>query len=47
MAQPGITAPIASATSEKQLGDLVAAAALKLDRTAIERLSAASAPVSV
>jgi len=46
MAQPGITAPIASATSEKQLGGLVAAAALKLDRAAIERLSAASAPVS-
>jgi aryl-alcohol dehydrogenase-like predicted oxidoreductase len=46
IAQPGITAPIASATSEKQLGDLVAAAELKLDRAAIERLSAASAPVS-
>lgn len=43
IAQPGITAPIASATSEKQLGDLVAAAGLKLDRTALEKLSAASA----
>jgi aryl-alcohol dehydrogenase-like predicted oxidoreductase len=43
IAQPGITAPIASATSEKQLGDLVAAAGLKLDRTAMEKLSAASA----
>lgn len=44
IAQPGITAPIASATSEKQLGDLVAAAGLKLDRAALEKLSAASAP---
>lgn len=40
IAQPGITAPIASATNEKQLGDLVAAAGLKLDRTALEKLSA-------
>jgi aryl-alcohol dehydrogenase-like predicted oxidoreductase len=42
MAQPGITAPIASATSEGQLRDLVAAAGLKLDRVAIEKLSSAS-----
>jgi aryl-alcohol dehydrogenase-like predicted oxidoreductase len=47
MAQPGITAPIASATSEKQLADLVAATELKLDKAAIEKLSEASAPVSV
>lgn len=46
IAQPGITAPIASATNEKQLASLVAAAGLKLDRTALEKLSAASAPVS-
>jgi aryl-alcohol dehydrogenase-like predicted oxidoreductase len=46
IAQPGITASIASATNEKQLGDLAAAARLKLDRAAIVRLSAASAPVS-
>lgn len=46
MAQPGITAPIASATSEKHIKDLAAAAGLKLDRAAIERLSAASAAVS-
>ena len=46
MAQPGITAPIASATSEKHLDDLVAATELKLDRAAIERLSTASAPVA-
>ena len=43
MAQPGIAAPIASATDEKQLESLVAAAELKLDRAALEKLSAASA----
>jgi aryl-alcohol dehydrogenase-like predicted oxidoreductase len=47
IAQPGITAPIASATSEKQLEGLVAAAELKLDRASLDKLSAASAPVSV
>jgi aryl-alcohol dehydrogenase-like predicted oxidoreductase len=47
IAQPGITAPIASATSEKHLADLVAAAALKLDAAALRRLSEASAPVAV
>jgi aryl-alcohol dehydrogenase-like predicted oxidoreductase len=41
MAQPGIAAPIASATNEKQLEDLAAAAELKLDRAALEKLSAA------
>jgi aryl-alcohol dehydrogenase-like predicted oxidoreductase len=41
MAQPGIAAPIASATNEKQLDDLAAAAELKLGRAALERLSAA------
>ena len=43
MAQPGIAAPIASATNEKQLADLAAAAELKLKRAAIEKLSTASA----
>jgi aryl-alcohol dehydrogenase-like predicted oxidoreductase len=43
MAQPGIAAPIASATNEKQLADLAAAGELKLTRAAIEKLSAASA----
>ncbi len=42
-AQPGILAPIASATNEKQLADLVAAAELKLDRSSLEKLTAASA----
>ena len=43
IARPSITAPIASATSLPQLRDLVAAAALQLDRDAIEQLDAASA----
>lgn len=42
MTRPTITAPIASATSKEQLKDLVAAADLKLDRAAIERLDQAS-----
>ena len=46
-AQPGMLAPIASATNEKQLADLIAAANLQLDGAALEKLSAASAPVSV
>jgi aryl-alcohol dehydrogenase-like predicted oxidoreductase len=46
IAQPGITAPIASATSEKQLADLVAATELKLDEAAIEKLDEASSPVA-
>jgi aryl-alcohol dehydrogenase-like predicted oxidoreductase len=41
MAQPGIAAPIASATNEKQLVDLAAAGELKLKRADIEKLSAA------
>jgi aryl-alcohol dehydrogenase-like predicted oxidoreductase len=43
IAQPGITAPIASATNEKQLADLVEATSLRLDSSALERLSAVSA----
>ena len=43
MAQPGITAPIASATSPDQLGELLAAMTLELTPTQIERLDAASA----
>jgi aryl-alcohol dehydrogenase-like predicted oxidoreductase len=42
MARPSITAPIASATNQEQLKDLVAAADLKLERAAIERLDQAS-----
>jgi aryl-alcohol dehydrogenase-like predicted oxidoreductase len=43
MARPGITAPIASATSVEQLQDLVAATRIALSRDAIERLDRASA----
>ncbi len=44
IAQPVVTAPIASATSLAQLAELVAAAALRLDAAAVARLNAASAP---
>ena len=43
LAQPGITAPIASATNEKQLADLAEATKLKLDAESIKKLNAASA----
>lgn len=42
LAQPEITAPIASATKEKQLADLVEATKLKLDAESIQRLNQAS-----
>jgi aryl-alcohol dehydrogenase-like predicted oxidoreductase len=42
-AQPGITAPIASATSVEQLHELIAALTLELTPEQIERLNAASA----
>lgn len=43
IARPGITAPIASATSIAQLDDLVAAARLRLDADAIRSIDAVSA----
>jgi aryl-alcohol dehydrogenase-like predicted oxidoreductase len=43
LAQPTITAPIASATSTDQLESLFAAVDLKLDSSAIEKLTSASA----
>jgi aryl-alcohol dehydrogenase-like predicted oxidoreductase len=43
MARPSITAPIASATSLRQLDDLIAATRLRLPLEAISRLDAASA----
>lgn len=46
LAQPGVTAPIASATSDSHLDDLIAAASLELDPASIERLSEVSAPVA-
>jgi len=42
--QPGITAPIASATNLDQLEDLVKAAQLKLDAAAIDKLNKVTAP---
>ncbi|WBY02474.1 aldo/keto reductase [Ramlibacter tataouinensis] len=42
MAQPGLTAPIASASSLAQLQELVAAARLQLDTEALQALDAAS-----
>ena len=44
LVQPGVTAPIASATSVPQLEELLAALRLKLDRDALQALDAASAP---
>ena len=43
IARPGITAPIASATSLDQLSDLIAATKLKLDNASIQLLNQASA----
>jgi len=42
LARPGITAPIASATNDKQLHDLVEAARLNLDAASIQKLNAVS-----
>ena len=39
----GITAPVASATSDKQLADSVEATKLKLDADSIQKLNEASA----
>ena len=46
LARPGVTAPIASATSDRQFEDLVAATTLELDPAAIERVTEVSAPVA-
>jgi aryl-alcohol dehydrogenase-like predicted oxidoreductase len=43
LAKPAVTAPIASATREAQLEDLVKAAALRLPQDAVARLDSASA----
>ncbi len=43
MAQPGVTAPIASATSDEQLADLIEATRLKLNHASIEKLNTVSA----
>jgi aryl-alcohol dehydrogenase-like predicted oxidoreductase len=46
MVQPGVTAPIASATREKHLTDLIEAARLKLDHASLQKLTAVSAPAT-
>ena len=46
MVQPGITAPIASATNDRHLTDLIEATRLKLDHASIEKLNAVSAPAA-
>jgi aryl-alcohol dehydrogenase-like predicted oxidoreductase len=46
MARPGMTAPIASATSVEQLNDLIEATKLELDQSAIDLLDQASAEQS-
>jgi aryl-alcohol dehydrogenase-like predicted oxidoreductase len=43
MAQPGITAPIVSATSLTQLEDIMKAASITLDKQALSRLDRVSA----
>jgi aryl-alcohol dehydrogenase-like predicted oxidoreductase len=46
IARPSITAPIASATNERQLAELVAAARLRLDAPSIALLDRVSAPAA-
>ena len=46
MVQPGVTAPIASATSEKHLTDLIEATKLTLDRASLQKLTAVSTPAT-
>src|SRR5271155_4251778 len=46
MVQPGITAPIASATNDGHLTDLIEATRLKLDHASIEKLNAVSTPAA-
>ena len=45
--RPGVTAPIASATSLAQLRELIAATRLELDADALRTLDAASAPPEI
>jgi aryl-alcohol dehydrogenase-like predicted oxidoreductase len=46
MGQPGVTAPIASATSDEHLTDLIEATRLKLDHGSIEKLNTISTPAA-
>lgn len=45
LSQPGVVAPIASATTDEQLDELLFAARLKLDKDALHELTMVSAPV--
>jgi aryl-alcohol dehydrogenase-like predicted oxidoreductase len=47
MVQPGITAPIASATKDEHLTDLIEATKLTLGHTSLEKLNTVSAPAAV
>jgi len=46
LAQPGVSAPICSATSDRQLDGLIAAADLKLSAAGLQRLTEASRPAA-
>jgi aryl-alcohol dehydrogenase-like predicted oxidoreductase len=46
MVQPGVTAPIASATSEEHLNDLIEATKLTLGHESLEKLNAISSPAA-
>jgi aryl-alcohol dehydrogenase-like predicted oxidoreductase len=46
MVQPGVTAPIASATSAQHLTDLIEATRLKLNHASIEKLNRVSTPTA-
>jgi aryl-alcohol dehydrogenase-like predicted oxidoreductase len=46
MVQPGVTAPIVSATTSQHLADLVAATRLTLDHASLQKLSAVSTPMA-
>ncbi len=45
MVQPGVTAPIVSATSDQHLSDIIEATKLTLDHASLEKLNAVSATV--
>jgi len=47
MERPGVTAPIASATKDEHLTDLIEATRLKLDHASLEKLNTVSAPAAV
>jgi aryl-alcohol dehydrogenase-like predicted oxidoreductase len=46
MVQPGVTAPIASATSDQHLTDLIEATKLKLSHASLGKLNTVSTPAA-